>query len=1557
MDYQVTHRDGTTVNLISNANKSVITSATQTRKLCGNDTVTINLQSATYIEFRVGDTIRVFGTTYTMNQLPTVKKESERSYSYTLVFEGLQYALIDRVFILPENTQGDNIMLDLEGMLGVLILSANRGVSVGQKEYTFELAESLSETEYKNLSLTGKNCLQVLQQLCQEWETEFTIVETATNYVIKVGEQGQLFPGTFAYGRGGCVYELNREKGATDIATRLFVYGGTQNLTYYRHNRLCLPNKSKNQSYVEDASAQATYGIKEQVKNFDDVYPNRIGVVSGVGGCEYNEFIDSSMDFDLNARWPKNDEQALLEWLALKGLEDTPANRAIYNNDVAGSATRYLIAGSTAKIHFQTGALAGYECDVHSYSHAGKKITLVPLVDENGYDFPSKTNTAFRIATGDKYVILDINLPESYKTQAENELQSKAAEYFATICRPQPKYSLKIEPLALKRIQGAEGAIVEVFNVGDRVKITDSVQGITEAEIRIDQFVRDVLNPYDYKLTLTDEITYSQQVRTLIEVEQIKRVVEESRLADVNRIRRSWKDAEELYNMVFNTEGEIYGDKIAPLSIDTTMLKVGARSQQFALQNVTFSATADKLTSTSGTLAHYTIDENGVKVWNLAAANITDLNTGAYYIYARCERSGSSASIVATTEQIIFDSVPTYYFFLLGTLGSVDENNARAISLTYGFSTINGRYIKTGRISSNDGLTYFDLDEGVISGRVNFINSEGQSQEIASAMNSVISTATQANTTATQAKTTAEGVSSVANEAKEAANQAKSEIDSLQIGGTNYARGTSAIVKATTTMSQWDMGQWRVSGSSAAINSWAKYVSNPPIKSSHYAVYFMGSTSRSGIAQDYVSGVYRAGDTITMSCYVQASAGTIVELEPLLSQTTASDLLPRKSFRIQNEQHKKWVRLSCTGTIDKNTADDAFTTLTHCYIFVTLPSGGDAYVMGIQIEKGSKATEWKPSVLGYEDLGRNLLIGDEASVQLVNSTYDNYVFSQKNADANGTSLLKFQLLKSDGNLVRQVNSFDRSTSTNGTRYSVYFLITAEDVANGAAKVAIKFNGSTTDTGIIMPLAKVNAGMHVISFTMVNKGTYSSGAMTGLSLGYIKLEECADLDGATAWTAAPEDETNRNDYLRRAMANAATSGSTAIQGGLVLSQMMAVTNASGSKVTALMNGAGRGTAVAFAAGIDAIKSPKFKVTHTGRATMTDATITGATTDGDSLNISGNTIRLRPSSSGRETIISSASGGATIDTLLAKNTSSTTNYPISGAKQTATLNDYAGTLYFTLGTIGKNVSGTIRIPAMIYTVSIESRTGINITSFVARYTFEGVTDKEASNETGNNLTLSTTAETTESGTYELGIEVDIYGKATTQNKPSIVVAIQGGAASYTATLSETAYNNRYFRDGVLLSAASDRYFAANFNSASATEVVRMLCGNYGLKLTSSGIKKVINGGIGSYGGEIMSLAAIYLLTCSSTPTLAHYKNRAGLPALPTAAATYSSSDYSYTLNFGFKFPDNPLLQAETSTGHSLNIYSISNSGTYTTAKVRFMLGGSAKTSGTVYLYVYC
>ena len=101
--------------------------------------------------------------------------------------------------------------------------------------------------------------------------------------------------------------------------------------------------------------------------------------------------------------------------------------------------------------------------------------------------------------------------------------------------------------------------------------------------------------------------------------------------------------------MVFDPEGDYYSEKIKPLSIETQMLSVGAKSTQFTLQNITFQpnygGNPNSLYVSSGTLVHYAIEPDALKLWGLSSATFTNLTSAtAYYIYAKCPKNGDSGT-------------------------------------------------------------------------------------------------------------------------------------------------------------------------------------------------------------------------------------------------------------------------------------------------------------------------------------------------------------------------------------------------------------------------------------------------------------------------------------------------------------------------------------------------------------------------------------------------------------------------------------------------------------------------------------------------------------------------------------------------------------------------------------------------------------------------------------------------------------------------------------------------------------------------------------------------
>lgn len=693
----VRHPDGTTALLTSRARKSGVTKAEQSITLLGADTVAITVKSATPLTFHLGDQIDVYGKTYTLNQLPGIKKTGNRNFEYTLTFEGVQYELIDVQFLLPDDTVLDSFTGDLEDFLGILIGNLTR-VYPGK----WVLGVFPANTEFKTLTYTEKNCLEVLQDLCEQYSTEFEITQANGVRSLNIKMAGVNFPYTFRYGRTGGLYELTRQNiNSKNVVTRLYVYGGSSNLgDKYRYTRLCLPGKAKNASYIEDAAAIAAYGLKENTKIFDDIKPERYGEVTAAGSAYY-AFKDATMNFDLNEK------------------------------DSAGN-TKWLIDGVNAKVKFTTGNLAGYEFDVHKYDHATKEIQVVPFTDENGMKFPSKTSAAFQFGVGDKYFFTDINLPDAYKTEAENKLLSEGNKAITEYSQPQVQYGLSIDENFIRQFAG-ELTVVNLFAVGDYIPVEDEDIGVNKS-VRITAFTRDLLREYKYNITLGDSVTKTTITRVIEDLQKIDNVIEINDLADPSKARRNWKASQEVLANVFDPEGHYYSEKIKPLSIETTMLATGARSQQFVLQNTRFEPNYEGNPNTvkvvGGTLVHYTIAET-VKSWQLNTATFSNLVSGTvYYIYARCQKTGTAGNIVFDTVQRAVDGDPTYYYFLIGSLSSVitdtDGNRpARLIALTYGATTINGRFLATGRIQSGDGQTYFDLDAGEIGGNIKFRASDG----------------------------------------------------------------------------------------------------------------------------------------------------------------------------------------------------------------------------------------------------------------------------------------------------------------------------------------------------------------------------------------------------------------------------------------------------------------------------------------------------------------------------------------------------------------------------------------------------------------------------------------------------------------------------------------------------------------------------------------------------------------------------------------------------------------------------------------------------------------
>lgn len=707
----ITQPNGNRVPMQNRRTATGITSAKQNWGLNAEDTVDITIESPFPQTYNIGDKITVFGRDYKLNRLPSVKKTGMHQFQYTLQFEGVQYDLFRITYDLTVDTttnelqdvQGDTLTGNLHRFMTVLIANANR-VFPGK----WKLGACPDTIGDKTLTFgESDNCLSVLQNLCGQsnFNVEFEIVQSNGVYTVNLYERvGQTLPFTFEYGKGRGLYDLHRENvSSSNIVTRLKVYGSTENITSkYRADRLCLPGKTKGQSYIEKPEMVAKYGVFEGRKNFDDVKPTFTGSVEAV--VDTFSFIDKKFPFDLNAT-------------------------------NASGETLYLINGVSAKIHFNTGNLAGYDFEVKSYDHTTHKFTLLKTTDDRGDVFPSETSMAFQFGVGNEYKILDVAYPSDIEAEAEAKLAEVGNKYYDQNCQPKVQYGLSVTKAFLEKLVGTNDSVTNFFAPGDFLHVVDADIDVDKA-IRIKSFVRNILDPYDYTLTISDITTNATITnRVISDLVELDKIVTINSLKDPTRARANWRSSREVLNMVFDPDGDYYTDKIKPGSIDTLALSVGAKSMQFGLINTVFQPNYNgnpKLVKwQGGVLTHYTIKEESAVSWVMADGQTTLTgNNSAYYLYAKCERNGNAGVFIFTTSQIKVEDDVNYYHFLVGTLSSIDQElNVRSLALTYGFTMVNGRFIKTGRIESADGTTYFDLDNSEIGGRIVF-SSNGQEKTL-----------------------------------------------------------------------------------------------------------------------------------------------------------------------------------------------------------------------------------------------------------------------------------------------------------------------------------------------------------------------------------------------------------------------------------------------------------------------------------------------------------------------------------------------------------------------------------------------------------------------------------------------------------------------------------------------------------------------------------------------------------------------------------------------------------------------------------------------------------
>lgn len=521
------------------------------KKLLGNIVATLSFQLNGIYNFNIGDYADILGTRYYISKPPIVTKQSRFNYVYVVTMETIQRDLKNTKYLFFDATntlaQSDfSLTGTADDFINLVMFNmARKGGGW--------LKGGVIATNYQTITFENDNCATALAKIASVFETEF-YVDGLTIHLAKKQRPTGL---SLFYGKNKGLYNITRDLADEEILTKLFVYGGNQNLPLAYRNfspRLLLNSVStchvtdlsatvvtdtlkhftfnftlpasteitgldilyrahgSSDTWITDSGAMVSprtldlplgnydfkfvtvggpctgadtteanidatttqllfqeksilynntdkYGTIEGSVIFEDIVPEREGVVTSVDGTNVYKFVDTNVEFDIN---------------------------------------NYLLPGITPKIVFNTGQLAGYKFDISNFNNSTKTFTILKNKDERAIDVPS---AAFKPAIGDKYILIDLLLPQVYIADAEKRLRVKATEYLNLKSDAIYKYTVQCD-IAFFRKNSI------TLDVGDIIHLTD-VELQIDKNIRIITLTQSLKDEFEVTIELGDTITKS----------------------------------------------------------------------------------------------------------------------------------------------------------------------------------------------------------------------------------------------------------------------------------------------------------------------------------------------------------------------------------------------------------------------------------------------------------------------------------------------------------------------------------------------------------------------------------------------------------------------------------------------------------------------------------------------------------------------------------------------------------------------------------------------------------------------------------------------------------------------------------------------------------------------------------------------------------------------------------------------------------------------------------------------------------------------------------------
>ena len=229
-------------------------------------------------------------------------------------------------------------------------------------------------------------------------------------------------------------------------------------------------------SYIESDNI-SIYGVREYVKSFEDIYPSIAGAeLPGIGRID--ELVSSEQ---------------------ITGETETSGTFKVTIKNIGFNIKDYLTT-EKATMSIKSGSLIGYEfeiVDVVQLENGNYQVTL----NKSTRDDFKVPNAGQNLSTGDRFVLLNITMPEKYVEYAEEKLLNAAVSFLAEHDHVIYTYDIGVDEIYMARHVDVQGLIKE----GMKLPVYDSDLGIDYSIIIQSLSIKDDGNVPVYEISLSEK--------------------------------------------------------------------------------------------------------------------------------------------------------------------------------------------------------------------------------------------------------------------------------------------------------------------------------------------------------------------------------------------------------------------------------------------------------------------------------------------------------------------------------------------------------------------------------------------------------------------------------------------------------------------------------------------------------------------------------------------------------------------------------------------------------------------------------------------------------------------------------------------------------------------------------------------------------------------------------------------------------------------------------------------------------------------------------------------